>query len=126
MTRSQTELSWQQSHCVKGIIPQAGRPRAAETESSRGAAAERRVGAPSHGGEAPWRADSGGTPGYPLRFGGALQGRYEAGLVGDQPAERESALDDGSERRESVLPVCSCCRLPLVVLERDRRLVAQR
>ena len=71
-------------------------------------------------------ADSGGIPGYPRGLGGALEGRYEAGSDGDQPAHCESALNDGVGRRESGLPVCSCGRLPLVVFERDRRLVAQR
>ena len=65
-------------------------------------------------------ADSGGIPGYPRGLGGALEGRYEKDSDGDQPADCESALNEGVGRRESGLAVCSCCRLPLIVLERDR------
>ena len=65
----------------QGTILRACRPRAAGTASS-----------------------TGNRP----RVKDARRGHGEAGPGGDQPAGREAALNDGSERRELPPAVCSC------------------
>ena len=79
------------------------------------------VGAQRGRGEAPRMTESGVLSGCLAPVAKTVAGRNEAGSDGDQPADREAALNDGGGPRESPLPVCSCCRLRLVVLERDRR-----
>ena len=85
------------------MIPQAGPPR------GRGDGAEHRELQPNDR----WayettaakrhRCRSRGVPRVPFEVWRASVGRYETGLVGDQPADRESALDVGSEPPQPVV-----------------------